>query len=149
MLLIELCVDFRVQVVYYGLSAAGSIALTLANRPSVSEITQADMSSIFQNLSILVGEVENGTLVYVNSPNFALLSRATQTIKTLLGRMILPFQSSRDVATTSEGRSGALASSENFTALNDGEWAIWDDRGFQDFEMNFWHHLADHPFLNR
>ena len=35
------------------------------------------MSKVFQDLSILVGKIERGTLVYNDSPNYALLARAT------------------------------------------------------------------------
>ncbi|KAE8148251.1 hypothetical protein BDV25DRAFT_141966 [Aspergillus avenaceus] len=116
------------KVVYYGLSAAGLISLTLANQ---SYTSTTDMPRVFRDLSILVGEVECGTLVYVDSPNYALLSQATQTIKSLLDRMVLPF-----------------SASHNMPILNDGGWGLWDDSSFQDFEINFWHTLAEHPFLN-
>ncbi|KAE8164039.1 hypothetical protein BDV40DRAFT_311126 [Aspergillus tamarii] len=119
------------KVVYYGLSAAGFISLTLANQSYANTTLQMDMSRVFQDLSILVGEVECGTLVYIDSPNYALLSQATQTIKCLLDRMITPFNASHSM-----------------TILNDGSWGLWDDSSFQDFEINFWHNLAEHPFLN-
>ncbi|KAJ6186616.1 hypothetical protein N7519_007917 [Penicillium mononematosum] len=136
------------KVVYYGLSAAGLISLTLANQSHANETGQSDISKIFQDLSILVGEVESGTLVYVDSPNYALLSRATQTIKSLLDRMISPSHISHSTAATSGTPSVGLAGSENITTLNDGSWGLWDDSSFRDFEINFWHNLADHPFLN-
>jgi hypothetical protein len=143
-----LLTDFRSQVVYYGLSAAGLISLTLANQSHANETPQSGISKIFQDLSILVGEVESGTLVYVDSPNYALLSQATQTIKSLLDRMIFPSHISHSMAATSGNPSVGLAGSGNITALNDGSWGLWDDSSLQDFEINFWHNLADHPFLN-
>jgi hypothetical protein len=72
--------NLELQVVYYGLSAAGLISVTLANQSYANELSETDVSKIFQDLSILVGEVLRGTLVYVDSPNYALLSEAAQTI---------------------------------------------------------------------
>ena len=91
-----------------------------------------------------MGEIERGTLVYIDSPNYALLSRATQTIRTLLDRMIAPSH-----MTTDSGNQPVLpASSEQMAPLDDVNWDLWDNNGFQDFEINFWHNLAGHPFLN-
>lgn len=139
---------FKIQVVYYGLSAAGLVSLHLANQSYANEMLEMDISKIFQDLSILVGEIVSGTLVYVDSPNYALLSEASQTIKSLLDRMILPLQISQRMGTTSGNRSAALPGSEPMGTLNDGGLDLWYDSNFQDFEMSFWHHLAGHPFLH-
>lgn len=103
------------------------------------------MSKIFQDLSILVGEVERGTMVYIDSPNYALLVRATQTIKSLLDRMISP---SHNITAATGNQPVTLANSEQVATSEDTTWGLWDNNGFQDFEINFWHHLAGHPFLN-
>lgn len=130
---------------YYGLSAAGLISLTLVNRSFTTEALQIDTSKIFQDLSILVGEVERGTMVYIDSPNYALLVRATQTIKSLLDRMISP---SHKIAAATGNQPVTIANSEQVADSEDTTWGLWDNNGFQDFEINFWHHLAGHPFLN-
>ena len=127
------------------MSAAGLISLTLVNRSFATEALQADRSKIFQDLSILVGEIERGTLVYIDSPNYALLIRATQTIKSLLDRMVSPLY---NITTAAGNQPVALADSEQVPALEDTTWGLWDNNGLQDFEINFWDHLAGHPFLN-
>ncbi|KAB8226114.1 hypothetical protein BDV33DRAFT_186908 [Aspergillus novoparasiticus] len=45
------------KVVYYGLSAAGLVSLHLANQSYANEMLEMDISKIFQDLSILVGEI--------------------------------------------------------------------------------------------
>ncbi|KAJ5136703.1 hypothetical protein N7448_005257 [Penicillium atrosanguineum] len=133
------------KVAYYGLSAAGLISLTLVNQSYAMEALHTGMSKVFQDLSILVGEVEHGTLVYVDSPNYSLLVRATQTIKSLLHRMLSPLHNK----TTATGNQPIeLAESEQMAALDDATWGLWDNNSLQDFEINFWDHLAGHPFLN-
>ncbi|KAJ5420624.1 hypothetical protein N7465_003143 [Penicillium sp. CMV-2018d] len=136
------------KVVYYGLSAAGLISLTLANQSCTNELLQTDMPKVFRDLSILVGEVESGTLVYVDSPNYDLLCQATQTIKSLLSRMICPSHISHNMESTSGNQGLGHAGSEDMANWTGENWALWDDSGFYDFEMNFWHGLAAHPFLN-
>ncbi|KAJ5115743.1 hypothetical protein N7456_000091 [Penicillium angulare] len=132
------------KVAYYGLSAAGLISLTLIKRSFVTENSQISTSKVFQDLSILVGEIERGTLVYMDSPNFILLTRATQTIKSLLDRMMYPFQ---NMASELDTQISVPVGSEDIVGL-DGNWGLWDSNSFQDFEINFWHNLAGHPFLN-
>lgn len=106
------------------------------------------MPKVFRDLSILVGEVESGTLVYVDSPNYDLLCQATQTIKSLLSRMICPSHMSHNMEGTSGNQGLGHAGSEDMANWNGENWGLWDDSGFYDFEMNFWHGLAAHPFLN-
>ncbi|XHG07179.1 hypothetical protein AWENTII_010339 [Aspergillus wentii] len=131
------------KVAYYGLSAAGLISLTLVNQSFATDTLQTSMSKVFQDLSILVGEIERGTLVYIDSPNYALLARATQTIKSLLDRMMFPPHN----MTTASGHQPALVESEQMAPWDDGTWGLCDHY-LQDFEINFWHNLASHPFLN-
>lgn len=133
------------QVAYYGLSAAGFICLTLVNQSSTTEIPDISVSKVFQDLSILVGEIERGTLVYIDSPNYALLARASQTIKSLLDRILTPLQS---VAAMPGNQSALLLGSETMATLEDGNWGLWDNSNYQEFEINFWDNLAGHPFLN-
>lgn len=133
----------KIQVAYYGLSAAGLICLTLVNQGFATEIPDLSVSKVFQDLSILVGEIERGTLVYIDSPNFALLARAAQTIKSLLDRML-----THSMAAIPGTQPDLLPDSEPMATLEGGSWGLWDSSNLQDFEINFWHNLADHPFLN-
>ncbi|RFN46915.1 taurine catabolism dioxygenase taud/tfda [Fusarium flagelliforme] len=132
------------KVAYYGLSAAGVICLRLVNQSSSLTFPQANISKVFQDLSILVAEIERGTLVYVDSPNYALLARATQIIKSLLDRVI---SSSFKTGTIVEPQQQTAENAEQWSALNDTNLGLWDNSGLQDFETNFWLNLADHPFL--
>lgn len=127
------------------MSAAGLISLALVNQSFTPEMLQSAISTVFQDLSILVGEVERGTLVYVDSPNYALLARATQTIRNLLDRMIVP---SHNMARAAGHQAGVLVDSMDVSALDDGGLGLWGTNSFQDFEINFWDNLAGHPFLN-
>ncbi|KAJ5806309.1 uncharacterized protein N7503_003911 [Penicillium pulvis] len=131
------------KVAYYGLSAAGLICLTLVNQGFATDIPDLSVSKVFQDLSILVGEIERGTLVYIDSPNFALLARAAQTIKSLLDRML-----THSMAAMPGTQPDLLPDSETMATLEGGSWGLWDSSNLQDFEINFWHNLADHPFLN-
>lgn len=92
-----------------------------------------------------MGEIERGTLVYIDSPNYALLARASQTIKSLLDRILTPLPS---VAAMPGNQSALLLGSETMATLEDGNWGLWDNSNYQEFEINFWHNLAGHPFLN-
>ncbi|GKZ85533.1 hypothetical protein AnigIFM56816_011501 [Aspergillus niger] len=134
------------KVAYYGLSAAGMICLTLVNRSFAIGSFATSYSKIFQELSILAAEIERGTLVYVDSPNYALLARATQTIKAILDRMMTP--SDNTVVAPDNQHEGAAAS-EQRDALDDGSWGLWDNTNLQEFELSFWHNLAGHPSLNQ
>ncbi|KZF23908.1 hypothetical protein L228DRAFT_260654, partial [Xylona heveae TC161] len=133
------------KVAYYGLSAAGLISLTLINRSFATETLYSSISKVFQDLSILVGEIECGTLVYVDSPNYALLARASETIKSLLDRIMSPLC---NMTTALGNQPDMQVESDQMTTSEDGTWGLWDSNSLQDFEINFWHNLAVHPFLS-
>ncbi|PYH71887.1 Zn(II)2Cys6 transcription factor [Aspergillus vadensis CBS 113365] len=135
------------KVAYYGLSAAGMICLTLVKRSFAIQSFTPSFSKIFQELSILAAEIERGTLVYIDSPNYALLARATQTIKAILDRMMMP--SSDNTMVASDNRIEHPTASVQRETLDDGSWWLWDNTNLQEFELSFWHHLAGHPSLNQ
>ncbi|GLB11588.1 hypothetical protein AtubIFM57258_008458 [Aspergillus tubingensis] len=135
------------KVAYYGLSAAGMICLTLVKRSFAIQSFTTSFSKIFQELSILAAEIERGTLVYIDSPNYALLARATQTIKAILDRMMTP--SSDNTMVASDNQIEHPAASEQRETLDDGSWWLWDNTNLQEFELSFWHNLAGHPSLNQ
>lgn len=90
-----------------------------------------------------MGEIERGTLVYIDSPNYALLSCAAQTIKSLLDHML-----THSMAATPANQPALLPDSETMAPLGSRVWDLWDSSNVQDFEINFWHNLADHPRLS-
>ena len=81
-----------------------------------------------------------GTLVHVDDANYALLAGATHTIRNLLDRLL-------------SGKSVHLPtqlpdhSSQVINATGDEVWNPWGNNNLQDFEVDFWTTLADHPFL--
>lgn len=99
-------------------------------------------AKVLQDLSVLVAQVETGAFVDVDDPNYALLSSATQTIKTLLNRVLSgPFTSKPPSAGTAHsGPAELLASTEE-------EWIPWTTHDNWDFELEFWNNLAEHPIL--
>ncbi|KAF2138152.1 uncharacterized protein K452DRAFT_235039 [Aplosporella prunicola CBS 121167] len=103
------------KVVYYGLAAAGILCHALLDK-SFGE------SQVIQDLSVLVAEVNKGALVHIEDPNYALLSRAAQTIKNLLDKVL----------------------SNDYDPLSSPTAHEWN---LHDFSADFWFHLAEHPFL--
>ena len=96
-----------------------------------------------RDLSILVTEVDEETLVHPRDANYALLSGPTGTIKTLLSRL------------ASNGAEGLSANSRvtghlgetSPTANNEVEWEVFASSLNQEFETDFWLSLAGHPLL--
>ncbi|KAH8646906.1 putative Zn(II)2Cys6 transcription factor [Xylariales sp. PMI_506] len=132
------------KVAYYGLSAAGVICLWLPVQLSTMQSSDVDLSKVVQNLSVLVAEMETGTLIRAHDPNYKLLSSASHTIGSLLNRIL----------------SGKLSTIPNFqappssstpllgTVDQSASWSAWESHALQDFESDFWTNLADHPFLH-
>lgn len=119
------------------------LCLSLLTRPWPLENIGLSVVKAFQDLSVLVAEVETGGLVDQNDPNYAVLSKATSTIKTILSRTLLGQPSTQ----TLPQPDGNL--SHNPDALPDTEdWAPWTNLNSWDFEMEFWTSLAGHPELS-
>ncbi|EWY84339.1 hypothetical protein FOYG_14091 [Fusarium oxysporum NRRL 32931] len=128
------------KVAYFGLAAAGIICLCLISRSSTTTPSPTEICIIVQNLTTLVAEVERGTLINSQHPNYSLLTSATRTIDNLLRRLI--------------GSSTAAFSihhqpSPSMVGPVDGpEQGDWNMRNsFLDFEIDFWLNLSEHPFL--
>lgn len=142
---------------YYGLAAAGVLCLTLISRPTPPPVLQENASGTFQDLSVLVAEVERGTLVYVEHPNYALLSRATGTIQSLIGRLLAnsfmsampPFvtRQQQEQQQRPQDYQEPFVNPQLEAAIAPESWDPWERFNGQDFELNFWLSLADHPFL--
>lgn len=130
------------QVTYYALPAAGIICLALLQPQSTIHNTTIDTMKIFQDLSVLVAQVETGALVDVDDPNYALLSGATQILKTLLKRVLSGMSTTKPLSTREPNP--ALELNE---VQNDQDWIPWNSDEAWDFEMDFWNNLAEHPVL--
>lgn len=125
------------------MSAAGVICMWLLNQSSRAQHSDIDMSKVFQNLSVLVAEMDTGVLIETDDPNYKLLVDASKTIGCLLSRLLhgrLSIQNSRQL--TSPTSSSTMLDSGDFQG-----WNAWDGHTLQDFESDFWLNLAEHPFL--
>lgn len=91
-------------------------------------------TKILQDLSVFVAEIQIGTIVQPGDPNFALLSKAAQTIQRFLDSFhsdSLPVQAVPDQSRDEGGD----------------DWAALLSQDLWDFEAGFWQNLADHPSL--
>ena len=92
---------------------------------------------IWQDLSVLVAEVQRGSILQLGEPNYALLSKATQTIQTFL-ESVNPDEELDNLGMAAEQQE-TLELDDWFPRLNPDPWNL---------EMGFWQNLADHPFLS-
>ncbi|KAJ5287972.1 hypothetical protein N7478_003658 [Penicillium angulare] len=122
------------KVAYYGLPAAGIILLALLKQHTTTA-TSISRTKLLRDLSVFVAEVQMGTIVRLGDPNYALLSRATQTIQ----RFLDSFNS--DVVPTI----GSELQGHHEEGSDD--WAALLSQDLWDFEAGFWQSLADHPAL--
>ena len=98
---------------------------------------QSSQVRVWQDLNILVAEIQRGTIVRLGEPNYPLLSKATQTIQVFLESINWcgELQDSERVV----GQSAALDAVDWFPHLNPDPWNL---------EIAFWENLAEHPFLS-
>jgi len=161
-------------VAYYGLPAAGIICLSLLNQPSTLQQAGVSISRVFQDLGVLVAQVDTGALITVENPNYALMAAATRTVKSILDRLSISVattttataaatQNQSNVApipaTTSgggggDGSDGNVGSSgevgmnlEPWQPVVQEDWTPWIQQNAWDFELDFWNELAEHPIL--
>lgn len=94
-------------------------------------------AKVIRDLGIVVTEVDMGTIVQPTEPNYALLSRATNTIKKFLecifarDRRYVPLQGTE-----------ALEQAADLSSwIPQAQLEPWD------FEVNFWNNLAEHPSM--
>lgn len=126
---------------YYGLAAAGIICLSLLKQSPIANDSGISKAQMIQDLNVLVAVVETGVFLHPIDPNYALLSRATLTIKSLLRRLLT--RDIRQQPTVTE--TDTLL--QNPSDITPGTWNLWDNQHLQDFEVDFWLNLAEHPFL--
>jgi hypothetical protein len=90
-----------------------------------------------RDLGIVVTEVDLGTIVRPMESNYALLSRAVDTIKKFLIRF------------HAQDRQAGLPQSTGISATipDDNIWDFQSHLEPWDFEINFWDTLAEHPSM--
>lgn len=130
------------KVAYYGLAAAGVLCLALLYKTFDRAAPDATPSRSIRDLSVLVAEIETGALLQPEDPNYALLSAAARTIKSLLDRLIADkFTTQPDALILTE------TAAQYPRRYSNEELALWDMHGLQDFDPGFWLNLSEHPFL--
>ncbi|KAJ4252457.1 hypothetical protein NW762_011058 [Fusarium torreyae] len=129
------------KVAYYGLAAAGALCLWLLNESPDTGSSSVSRSKVLQHLSVLVAEIEAGTLVETDDSNYKLLMSASQTIGNLLDQLL---QSDPE----RQRRHGDGFDPSILPEMrNQTEWTPWDNAALQEFEVDFWLNLAGHPSL--
>ena len=89
---------------------------------------------MIQDLSVLVAEVTTGAWIQAGEPNFALFTRATRTIRSLL-----------DSVLAAKPRTSEMPQDAG-QGLIEG-WDPCANSQLWEFEMDFWANLAEHPTL--
>ncbi|KAM0424941.1 hypothetical protein ACHAPT_009742 [Fusarium lateritium] len=121
---------FTWKIAHYGLPAAGIILMAMLNQHPIPPCLRASRARVLQDLAVLAAEVERGTVVKAEDPNYAILSKAAQTIQRFL-----------DIINSEQGI-------EAIPQLSEPE-ASWGQQLGQDLEseFSFWQGIADHPSL--
>ncbi|KAJ5634219.1 hypothetical protein N7528_002061 [Penicillium herquei] len=122
------------KVAYYGLPAAGIILLALLKQHT-STAGSIPRTKILRDLSVFVAEVQIGTIVRPGDPNYALLSKATQTIQRFLDSF------------HSDAVPGSGLEPQGHHEEGSDDWAALLSQDLWDYEAGFWQSLADHPAL--
>ncbi|KAJ5095445.1 hypothetical protein NUU61_004801 [Penicillium alfredii] len=150
------------KVAYFGLPAAGILLLALLNPhhpPLNSTVTGLPRTKLLQDLSVFAAEVQIGTIVRPGDPNYALLSKATQTIQRFLDSVhaepapqLAPNRApAPNTANSTSTPDPDPASGPSAVAATQGtsseDWAALLNQDLWDFEAGFWQSLADHPSL--
>ena len=133
------------QVAYYGLSAAGTICLWFLNNLSDPIESAIWHSNVLQNLYVLIAHAESGALVHTADPNYALLARATRTMKSVMDTVVSWNPSNLTQPHGNRGQDPVHQTSAEYEEINWEPWAAEQD--LPDFELDFWLNLAEHPAL--
>lgn len=110
------------------------ILLAMVAQPVVPCL-RAGRAKVLRDLAVLAAEVEQGTVVKPEDPNYAVLAQAAQTIQRFLDLI------------HNEGqrlRASKEASLPNH-AEDDYTWAASLGSEIWDSELSFWQSLAEHP----
>ncbi|KAL2689144.1 hypothetical protein Neosp_003196 [[Neocosmospora] mangrovei] len=121
------------KIAHYGLPAAGIIIMAMLNQSPTPPCLRISRSRVLQDLAVLVAEVERGTVVKTEDPNYAILSKATQIIQRFL-----------DFINSEPSTEAAPQLPEQVQPD-----APWGQQLGQDLEseFSFWQGIADHPSL--
>lgn len=122
------------QITYYGLPGAGILLLAMLRQQRDSDCPRVPRAKVLEDLTVLAAEVERGTVVRREEPNYALLSKATQTIQRFLDCI------------RSEERTD-MAGQEQVPFQRDDHWLARWDHDPRDFDIDFWQGLVDHSSL--
>ncbi|KAJ4182492.1 hypothetical protein NW759_017120 [Fusarium solani] len=125
------------KIAHYGLPAAGIILLAMLNPNSTPPCLRTTRSSVLQDLTVLTMEIEKGTVAKAGDANYALLTKATQTIHRFLD------------FTLSDKRAVQLTTVPQLPEglQNAGTWEQQLGQDFLESEWSFWDNMADHPSL--
>ncbi|KAH8734476.1 hypothetical protein BGZ61DRAFT_442601 [Ilyonectria robusta] len=126
------------KVAQFGLPAAGIISLALLNPTVNTGAGSFSRSRLVQDLSVLVAEIRTGAVIQAGEPNFALFTRATSTIQSLLD----------SVMTWGQPRPETLNSQVDPPAQYMDRWGPCINFDPWEFEIDFWANLAEHPTLH-
>jgi hypothetical protein len=98
------------------------------------ECPRVPRDKILGNLIVLTAEIERGTVVRFEEPNYALISQATQTIQRFLD--CIGFEERIDPEVQ-----------EQVPFLWDDQWLAQWDHDPREFDIDFWQGLGDHSSL--
>ncbi|KAK7397709.1 hypothetical protein QQX98_012924 [Neonectria punicea] len=126
------------KVAQYGLPAAGIISLALLNSTVNTGASPFSRSRLVQDLSVLVAEIRTGAVIQAGEPNFALFTRATSTIQSLLDSLM----------TWGQSRTDTLNSQVDTSTQYIDRWDPCINFDPWEFEIDFWANLAEHPTLH-
>jgi hypothetical protein len=90
----------------------------------------------WQDFTVLVAEVQMGSLIREWDPNYALLSKATQTIQRFLD---ISQNDDLDSLASTDAPEAMSSSDDWFSLLNPDPWNL---------EMGFWSNLGEHSLFS-
>lgn len=102
-----------------------------------SNAAKSSHIQLWQDLSILVAEVQRGSIVRLGEPNYSILFKATQTIQRFL-----------EFINLQEEVPSLNAPIEQQQPCNIEEWFLDLNPDPWNLEIGFWDNLAEHPFLS-
>ena len=103
--------------------------MAMLKRRESSDAIRILQNRIWQDLHVLVAEIQMGSIVRPGEPSYALLSKATQTIQSFL-------ESLRVDRVVEQPETHAV--DEWFPHWSPDPWNL---------EIGFWQDLAEHPFI--
>ncbi|TVY32717.1 hypothetical protein LSUB1_G007604 [Lachnellula subtilissima] len=122
------------KIAFYGLPSAGILLLAILRHQRDPRCPRVPRAKVLQDLTILAAEVERGTVVRREEPNYALLFKATQAIQRFLDRIL------------SEESTHVVAQQE-IPFQSDNNWLAQLDHEPRDFDFDFWEGLVDNSSL--